>query len=309
MLASASLLTAFVAGVVALFAPCCIGFLLPSYLGTVFQERRRVFMLTGVFALGIFTIFLPIGLGIGMIGAFLLRFHSAFFYAGAAVLGALGVMLVLGYVPMLHIASPRMRKMSIGGIYGLGVVSGIASACCAPVFAGVAALSVLAASPLGGAVLAGAYVLGMVVPLFILSWFIDRTDVLERFTALQKQLPWRLGPIHGETTVGYVIAGTIFSVAGLFIFWTTKAGFSMDDITWLDSIQFGLLDKLEKFAPWLGGVSEWVWLGVLAAAVLLIIVIAKRSGSRDDEDTGIKGEGSEPKKESEDKPEDGHKCH
>ena len=80
MFLSASLLTAFIAGTFALFAPCCIGFLLPSYLGTIFKERTRVLALTGVFALGIFTVFLPIGLGIGAIGSLLTRFHDPFFY-------------------------------------------------------------------------------------------------------------------------------------------------------------------------------------------------------------------------------------
>ena len=53
---SVSLIAAFLAGVVALFAPCCITFLLPAYLGSVFKEKKRVMLMTLVFGAGIFVI-------------------------------------------------------------------------------------------------------------------------------------------------------------------------------------------------------------------------------------------------------------
>ena len=48
-----SLIAAFVAGMVALFAPCCITFLLPAYLGNVFKEKEKVLLMTLIFGLGI----------------------------------------------------------------------------------------------------------------------------------------------------------------------------------------------------------------------------------------------------------------
>lgn len=283
MFATASLFTSFVAGVVALFAPCCIGFLLPSYLGTIFHQRRRILLLTAVFGLGIFTIFLPIGLGIGAVGAFLERYHNLFFYGGAAALGLLGGALVLGYVPMLHVASPKMRGATVGGIYGLGVMSGIGSACCAPVFAGVATLSVLSASALGGAMLAGAYVLGMVAPLFLLAWIIDETKLMGRFTTLQRRKPWKFAGLRGETSIGHITAGVIFLAAGLLVAWLTKRGLSMDAVVWRDAVQTGWVLALEQRAPWLGAVPEWAWFALLLAAVLGIIALIRRGTRKDAE--------------------------
>ncbi len=37
-----SLIAAFIAGMVALFAPCCISYLLPAYFGSVFKEKKKV---------------------------------------------------------------------------------------------------------------------------------------------------------------------------------------------------------------------------------------------------------------------------
>jgi hypothetical protein len=54
-----SLTASFLAGVLALFAPCCITFLFPSYLGTIFKENKRVMYYTLVFALGLGLILVP----------------------------------------------------------------------------------------------------------------------------------------------------------------------------------------------------------------------------------------------------------
>jgi cytochrome c biogenesis protein CcdA len=43
----------------------------------------------------------------------------------------------------------RVTGSSVGGVYALGLTSGFASSCCAPVLAGVAAISALAGTLLG----------------------------------------------------------------------------------------------------------------------------------------------------------------
>lgn len=68
-LTNTSIVAAFIAGVAALFAPCCITVLLPSYLGSIFKERYKVVLMTFIFFLGILTVFLPIRSWRGGIGA------------------------------------------------------------------------------------------------------------------------------------------------------------------------------------------------------------------------------------------------
>ena len=54
LLTTGSVLAAFFAGGVALFAPCCIVFLAPSYLAVAVKNRRwRLLPLTFVFAAGL----------------------------------------------------------------------------------------------------------------------------------------------------------------------------------------------------------------------------------------------------------------
>ena len=76
ILINTSLITAFVAGIAALFAPCCITVLLPAYLASIFKQKKKVFFMTFVFFLGIFLVFLPLGLGFGWFGRLINQFHG-----------------------------------------------------------------------------------------------------------------------------------------------------------------------------------------------------------------------------------------
>lgn len=58
-----SVIAEVVAGVLALFAPCCISFMLPAYFASSFQNRLRLVAMTFLFAAGVTTIMLPIALG------------------------------------------------------------------------------------------------------------------------------------------------------------------------------------------------------------------------------------------------------
>src|SRR3972149_10025906 len=101
-----SLIAAFVAGMVALFAPCCISFLLPAYLGSVFKEKEKVLFMTVIFGLGIFTVLLPAILGIAFISQSLFRFHNTLYLISGVVMLMVAVVALLGLkLPMPQVSS------------------------------------------------------------------------------------------------------------------------------------------------------------------------------------------------------------
>jgi len=107
----ASLISAFVAGMVALFAPCCVTYLLPSYLGNVFHQRSKVFLMTLVFALGIFVVMLPAVLGIKAISLFVFRYHQPIYVAGGFLMVLAGILALLGVkIPMLSLKTPNVEE-------------------------------------------------------------------------------------------------------------------------------------------------------------------------------------------------------
>lgn len=175
---------------------------LPTFVGAALERgRMRLPVTAAIFAAGIATVMLPIVLGIGLLGQLLAAHHREVFFAVGLFLALLGVQVLSGRpwalpMPMLRL---RVSGSSVGAIYALGLTAGFASSCCAPVLAGVAAISALAGSVAGSLGLGLAYVFGMVFPLLVAVLFWDRLDLRRRFARLPKlprlqvggrRLPW-----------------------------------------------------------------------------------------------------------------------
>ncbi|MDO8658077.1 MAG: cytochrome c biogenesis protein CcdA [Candidatus Levybacteria bacterium] len=169
-----SLIAAFAAGIVALFAPCCITFLLPAYLGGVFKEKEKVLLMTLVFGLGIFVVLLPAVLGVSFVSRLLFRYHDQMFVIGGIVMILVSAVSLLGIkLPMPRIPGRNTGKTDVISIFMLGVFSGITSACCAPVLIGILTFAFLSPNFWGALLVGAMYVLGMVTPLLFISAFLS----------------------------------------------------------------------------------------------------------------------------------------
>jgi len=218
LVAAASLITAFIAGMAALFAPCCIGVLLPAYLASVFRTKTKIFLMTFVYFLGILTIFLPMGLGVAALSGFFTDNHGLFFALGGVFMLLLGISLLLGKSIMLPVhIHPKFEKYDFGSIYTLGLFSGIATTCCAPVLAGVLALSALPGSLWMGGLYALTFVVGMVVPLFLVAAFVDKSRVIKRFESFKRRVSYSLLGRRVTLSLSHLISGIIFTLFGGFI--------------------------------------------------------------------------------------------
>ncbi len=220
LLATGSILAAFFAGGVALFAPCCIAFLAPSYLaGAVKNRRRRLIPLTLIFTAGLAVVLVPITLGISLVSAALGKYHVQLYWAGGLLMIALAGLALSGRMWSMPsvLRAPDTTRGDSASFFALGMFSGIASSCCAPVLLGVMTLSVLSGSAAGGAVLGLAYVFGMVFPLFVMALLWDRFRLGEKKFLRAK--PVRL-TVAGRTlftnTVNVAVAIT-FVIMGVVI--------------------------------------------------------------------------------------------
>lgn len=217
-----SAVAAFLAGIAALFAPCCITVLLPSYLASIFRQRATVFLMTFVFFLGILTIFLPIGLSFGWVGQIISRLHDPLFLTGGLFLLFLGLFILLGFHYSLPFSvSSNMNKVNPFSVYILGIFSGLATTCCAPVLAGVMALSVLPGSIFWAGMYTVSYVLGMTVPLFLIAIFLDNKNVNQKLLGLRKTTAYNLAGRKIELAFSELLSGGIFLLMGLTIIYLT----------------------------------------------------------------------------------------
>ena len=225
-LTTGGVLAAFFAGGVALFAPCCIVFLAPSYLAAAVKNRRwRLLPLTFVFAAGLAAVLVPITVGISLIAGAIAKYHTVLYYAGGALMLVLAAFTLSGRMWSLpsFLRTPDTAKGDGASFFALGVFSGIASSCCAPVLVGVMTLSALAGSPVGGVALGLAYVFGMVFPLFVMALIWDSTGLRTKpLTA--KPVRLRLGRWTLATNTINLAVATGFTVMGGFIIYLANTG-------------------------------------------------------------------------------------
>lgn len=276
LLGTGSVLAAFFAGMVALFAPCCIVFLAPSYLAAAVKNHRwRLLPLTFVFAAGLALIMVPITLGLSLLAGTIAKYHAPLYYAGGALMLLLAGYSLSGHMWSLpsFLRAPDTRRGDTGSFFALGVFSGIASSCCAPVLAGVMTLSALSGSPIGGTFLGLAFVLGMTFPLFVMALAWDRLRLRDK--SWLKARPVRLRVV-GRTLVTNTVNIAVavgFAVMGAFVIYlagaetmTAGPGFQAAIGRWLNR-------QFEQVQHWLSPVPEPV-LGLLVLAVAGLFVWA-----------------------------------
>ena len=268
LLLGASIITAFVAGIAALFAPCCITVLLPAYLGSVFRRMKTIFLMTFVFFLGLLAVFLPLGLGFAALGEAFRQFHDVIFIGGSVFLIVLGASMLLGkHFSMPFALRPSPKVSGAVSVFALGVFSGIATLCCAPVLAGVLALSIMPGSVFWGGVYSFAYVLGMTLPLFLIAFALDKSAALEKIGALNRPVEYSLGGEKIILIASEMVAALMFIGMGLltiYLFSTGQlaqnSGFQVSTNVMLA----GVSDSASKYFSWVPPVA-------LAGAVVLVL--------------------------------------
>ena len=262
MLFGVSLVASFLAGSLALFAPCCITFLFPSYLGTIFKDRAKVIYYTLVFSAGLAIILVPVALGFRFAISFLDTYHKGIYYIGALIMIVMGIMTVK---PLFHLPKffnmPKFNpEINTGSVFGLGVMSGLTSSCCAPVLLAAVTLISLSPSTLQALVVALSYVMGIVAPLFIMSVLYQKvTDKIE-------------GPNQRK------IANILKHVgAGIFI----MTGILMAIFNYFDQIQMNQMEPLTRpLRLWVFTISKffqnsWLDLGVFILIIVLVVFLVK----------------------------------
>lgn len=212
-----SLIAAFVAGMVALFAPCCISYLLPSYFANIFKEKRRILLMTFIYSLGIFVVMLPVVLGAKVLSSFFFRMHDQLYFVGGIFLILVAFISLLGIkLPMPKVAFQRKDNQNdIFSTFTLGVFAGFTSSCCAPVLVGVITLSTLTPTLIQSLGVGVFYVLGMVAPLYLASVFMERGNILEKPFMRKKLTTLALGKKQYPIFLSNVLAAVIFASTGV----------------------------------------------------------------------------------------------
>ena len=269
-----SLLASFIAGMIALFAPCCVTFLLPAYFANVFKEKKRVLLMTFIYSLGIFTVMLPVVLGARVLTQIFFDLHDQTYVIGGLFLILVGFLGLLGIkLPLPRISSNRQAGDPLS-TYILGIIGGITSACCAPVLIGVLALTTLSPTlPL--ALLTGFfYVLGLVTPLYLASLFIEKGNFLANPILRRPLFTTRFGAKAYPVTLSNLISFVMFVGLGLLLIFLSLTGrLSMTGAE--EATSRAIQSAAANFTIWVSRVPGLDLIFSLLAAFLLYKFIAK----------------------------------
>ena len=217
-----SLAAAFAAGMVAFFAPCCAGVMMPAYLAAIGGGHRfRVARLTALYVAGVAMVVLPITLGAAALSAYVSRWHPQMFTIGGLMMIGVAVALWRGTMLPIDVPQPRMTGSAIS-VFGLGLFSGAATACCAPVLAGAIALSATSGTIAGGLLLGIAYVVGMMAPLIPLALIYGKAKGRVRDPKVTLHLAGHVKRIGLARLVGSVV----FAGFGLLFITLAMTGYS-----------------------------------------------------------------------------------
>src|SRR2546429_2930794 len=273
-----SLVAATVAGMIALFAPCCISVMLPAYFASSFQNLRRLVAMTFVFAAGIGTVILPIALGASALLQLINGGHTPVYVTGGLLMVGLGLYTLAGG----RIDLPSPGRSAGGGtgpaaVYSLGLFSGLASSCCAPVLAGLVALSGISQS-LGPALAFGsAYVFGMVFPLFVISLLWEVRDWRSSRLFRPRTVSWRLGHLGATIGASQLASGLLLLLMGAGTTWIGLAGRSMPASSdWQARLTVTLQQGGQAVTSPLSRLPNWVTALVLLGVVGLLALRAWR---------------------------------
>lgn len=275
------LLVSFLGGVVALLAPCCVSVMLPAYFATGFGRRSGIAAATGVFAGGVATLIVPIGLGASALSAALPAHHLLIFSVGGAAMLAGGIAVLAGWKPMLPM--PALRSPPGHGYaaaYGLGLFSGIASACCAPVLAGVVVLTGSASSFGAALAVSLTYVAGMVAPLAVIALVWERRDWGSSRLLHGRRVRVGFGRLARTMPLGSAASGVVLAGMGIVTLVTAVTGPSMPSSGWRVSFAAWLQHVSSVTGRALSWLPGWAVLAVLAVLAAALVAQARRSRRR-----------------------------
>lgn len=270
LLLAGSLAAAFAAGMVAFFAPCCAGVMMPAYLAAIGGGRRmRVARLTAVYVLGVSLVVLPITLGAAALAGYVSKWHAQMFAIGGLMMLGVAVALWRGTMLPIDVPQPRMTGSTLS-VFGLGVFSGGATACCAPVLAGAIALSATSGTIAGGLLLGFAYVAGMMAPLIPLALVYGKAKKRVR----DPKLTLRLGSHTKRIGAMKLVGAIVFAGFGALFIGLALTGNSES----APGFQKAMGGWVRDFAAAVDGVPNVISLPVLFAVIATFAYAALKKG-------------------------------
>jgi cytochrome c-type biogenesis protein len=267
-----SLLAALLGGVLSILSPCSAA-MLPIFFAYAFKERTQLVRMTFIFWLGLATIFIPLGFGAGLLSKVFVTHRTLLFQIAAVIFLLYGLWAIVPRT-MKHRTLPgfvRSRPASMLSIYVMGILTAFASGTCtAPILGAILTLAATQSSPFLAFILLGTYSLGLVGPLFLLSYGFERWN-WKHATWMKGKL-WTI-PMPGNRT--YSLHSSNALTASLFLFLAWVFWFGNGTYRFLEPLaKSGIIDAVytlnERILAWSTSASPIISIVLIAIFGLFV---------------------------------------
>jgi cytochrome c biogenesis protein CcdA len=239
--------------------------------------------MTCVFFAGIAVILVPIGLGAAGLAQLFRDFHREMYIVGGLLMLVFAGFSVRGkglaILPMPKRLMPNLDMGSAKSVFFLGMFSGAATSCCAPVLAGALTLAVISGVFWKALIVTVAYVFGMTFPLFATAYFYDRFQLDKSRFIQGRMLTWSVGTKTMYVHTTNLIAGGVFLAMGSALIALGLSG----NAFWAPSMQVGVGTTLTMWSRSVLEaallVPEFVWGSILIGILLFFFYQAKNRKS------------------------------
>lgn len=271
------LLGALFGGILSLVSPCS-ALLLPSFFAYAFDRVGRLAARTGLFYLGLATILVPLGAGVGALGSLLTEYRGVATTIGGVVLIVLGLAAIFGkgfaFTPAQR-ASSRIRISSNVSVYLLGTVYGLAGFCSGPLLGAVLTVAMTEGQSAYGAVLMAVYAAGMALPLFLIAMLWDRFKLGNRSWLRGREIT--LGPLRTHTTS--LVSGLLFIGIGI-LFLVTDGTANLGGLVGVDT-EYGFQENLSSISDAISDTTMILVVLLIVVAALLARIVWRRNHAQD----------------------------
>lgn len=195
----------------ALLSPCS-ALLLPAFFAYAFQSRSELTARTGLFYLGLATIFVPLGMGASLASTLFVDHRDTMIIVAGGLLIGFGFLELAGRsLSFINPGGGLHDTSTLFGTYSLGMIYGFGGFCSGPILGSVLTVAATDDNVLRGGGLLAVYALGTTVPLFIVAALWDRLGVGGRGWVRGWGL--ELGPLSIHST--NLLAGLLFMTLGV----------------------------------------------------------------------------------------------
>lgn len=214
----ALLMLSYIAGVLCFFSPCSLP-VLPTYFAYTFKTKKKLMLHAAAFATGLILFFALLGMTATTFGN-VLRAQSYFLSRiGGIILMVLGIAIILGKsIPFIRLKSPAH---TVTGSFLLGLTFSFAWApCIGPILAALFVLAASTTTVYTGGFLLVVYGLGLLTPLFAITFFLDHRFKQKGFfwkLMKGKEIPFRILSYEITVHTSNLMSGILFIVVGIFM--------------------------------------------------------------------------------------------